>query len=213
MAQRTIHYLFADKLSEQIELKDKVRFLTGSIMPDANMNKWDRDVTHFKVKTDTEIYFDFDVYREKFKDLIFEDDLYLGYYMHLVEDAFYRQFIYCGRFTMPTKQEEVTILHNDYHILNAYIVEKYKLTNKLVDYFNMEKESINQIAKFDINGFIADMSNDFTEQVTGKTNFFTEAMVDEFMSKYLPIGLQELENIQNGKFGLKAKDFSWLRNR
>lgn len=36
MAQRTIHYLFGENFSKQIELKDKNRFLLGSVMPDAS---------------------------------------------------------------------------------------------------------------------------------------------------------------------------------
>ena len=38
MAQRLIHYLLGEIFSEEIELKNKKRFLLGSIMPDAYMN-------------------------------------------------------------------------------------------------------------------------------------------------------------------------------
>lgn len=45
----------------------------------------------------------------------------------MVEDAFYRQFINNGEYRTPCSQEEVTVLHNDYHILNSYIVNKYNI--------------------------------------------------------------------------------------
>ena len=131
MAQRTVHYLFGELFSQQIEIKDKQRFLLGNVLPDAYAKGSDRDRTHFIVKTDTQVYFDFSKFRDEYAELIRSDDLYLGYYMHLVEDAFYRAFFYNDRFTMPCTREEVPILHKDYHILNSYIVQKYNLHNIL----------------------------------------------------------------------------------
>ena len=52
MAQRLIHYLLGEIFSEEIELKNKKRFLLGSIMPDAYMNLKDRDKTHFANRTE-----------------------------------------------------------------------------------------------------------------------------------------------------------------
>jgi len=46
MAQRTIHYLFGEIFSRQVELKNKNRFLLGSILPDAYADVSDRDKTH-----------------------------------------------------------------------------------------------------------------------------------------------------------------------
>ena len=94
MAQRTIHYLFGELISREVELHDKKRFLLGSILPDAYVDLEQRDATHFRVVDETGIYFDFPSFFEKYKKQIQEDDLYLGYYMHLVEDAFYRIFFY-----------------------------------------------------------------------------------------------------------------------
>ena len=84
MAQRTIHYLFGEIFSQQFEIKDKTRFLLGNVLPDAYANGSDRDKTHYIVKTDTQVYFDFSKFRDEYADLICSDDLYLGYYMHLV---------------------------------------------------------------------------------------------------------------------------------
>lgn len=66
MAQRLIHYLLGEIFSEEIELKNKKRFLLGSIMPDAYMNLKDRDKTHFANRTEETTYFDFNLFREKF---------------------------------------------------------------------------------------------------------------------------------------------------
>ena len=118
MAQRTIHYAFGEILSRQVHLKDQQRFLLGSILPDAYANMSDRDRTHYKVKTETHIYLDFGAFRAQFRAEMLRDDLYLGYYMHLVEDAFYRQFMYSGHFQAAHSRADVALLHNDYNILN-----------------------------------------------------------------------------------------------
>ena len=131
MAQRLIHYLLGEIFSEEIELKNKKRFLLGSIMPDAYMNLKDRDKTHFANRTEETTYFDFNLFREKFDRQINEDSLYLGYYMHLVEDVFYRQFIHRDEFRITKSQKEISMLHNDYHILNSYIVSKFNCQNIL----------------------------------------------------------------------------------
>ena len=211
MAQRTIHYAFGEIFSKQINLKDKNRFLLGSVMPDAYADVFDRDRTHYTTKTEDQVYFDFCAFREQYHELILKDDLYLGYYMHLAEDAFYRQFIYNGRFQMPRIREEVAILHNDYHILNSHIVNKYNIHNALKTPIDLEQESISKIATFIINEFIEDMSYDFKEQTIGETHFLTESMVDEFIDKYVPLGLEELQHIQSGKYTLQALDYAWAR--
>ncbi|MBR3964286.1 MAG: hypothetical protein IKJ80_02640, partial [Clostridia bacterium] len=153
MAQRTIHYLFGEIIASQMEIEDKARFLLGSVMPDA-IEAADRDASHFKTKTDTLVYFDFEAYRNQYFDRMLQDDLYLGYYMHLVEDAFYRAFIYKDCYTMPRTQEEVKLLHNDYHILNSYIVNKYNIHDILEKDIILEYEPISCIAPFLIREFL-----------------------------------------------------------
>ena len=57
------------------------------------------------------------------------------------------------------------------------------------------------------------MSYDFNEQITGDTHFITEDMLDEFVEKYVPLGLEELQSIRSGKFNLQAIDYAWARKR
>jgi len=209
LAQRTIHYLFGEIFSKQIKIKDKNRFLLGSIMPDAYLVLSDRDSTHYKTKLANQVFFDFNKFREQYHNFIFTDDLYLGYYMHLVEDAFYRQYIYNGNFRMPDSQEEVAVLHNDYHILNSYIVNKYNIQNVFDKFVDLKHEPICEIAIFRINEFLKEMSYDFTEQAKGETYFLKETMLDEFIDKYIPFALLELQSIQNGQFVLQAQDYAW----
>lgn len=211
MAQRLIHYLLGEIFLEEIELKNKERFLLGSIIPDAYMDLKDRDKTHFANRTEETTYFDFNLFRELFDRQIDEDDLYLGYYMHLVEDVFYRQFIHGDEFRVPKSQEEVSMLHNDYHILNSYIVSKYNCQNILQEKINLDSEKIMEIAEFRIEGFLRDFAGDFSDKTQGETVFVTENMLDKFIEEYVPLMLEELRTVKNGNSTLVAKDYKWKR--
>ena len=195
-------------LSKEIELKNKKRFILGSIMPDAYKELKYRDKTHFAHRTDG-TYFDFNLFREKFGRQMNEDDLYLGYYMHLVEDVLYRQFIHRDQFRVPSSSEEVLILHHDYHILNFYIVSKYNCQNILQDKINLDSEKIMEITEFRMDGFLDDFAGDFSEKIQGETVFITEEMLDQFIEEYVPIMLEELRAVKNGKSLLVAKNYKW----
>ncbi len=210
MAQRTIHYLFGEMIAAQVEIKDKARFLLGSIMPDA-IDVKDRDASHFKVRTETYDLFDFDAFRKRYADRMLQDDLYLGYCMHLVEDAFYRTFVYGNGYRMPQNMDEVKLLHNDYHILNDYIVRKFSLHNILTENTVSDAEPIYEIAKFHLDTFLDEMANDFTEQTEGCTVFLTESMLDEFVETYLPLAVKEVHSLKNGTGFLKASDYAYRR--
>ena len=212
MAQRTIHYLFGEIISSQVALSDTKRFLLGSILPDA-IEASNRNISHFKVKTDTQKYFDFEAFRSKYSMQILQDDLYLGYYMHLVEDAFYRSFFYHNRFPMPHTREEVKMLHQDYHILNAYVVQKYQIQNILDSSFPLGSTPICNLTTFLIDDFLVELAKDFTEQIPGRTTFITEPMLEQFIAHFIPLATDECKSIRNGYSILKATDFAWPANR
>lgn len=210
MAQRTIHYLFGEKIMEQIDIGNPKRFLLGSVLPDASAGQ--RDKAHFKVKTDILSRFDLEEYRNHFLDLMQRDDLYLGYYMHLVEDAFYRRFFYQNRFARPVCPEEVRILHQDYHILNAYVVQKYRIRNILTGEYDLTGEPVSRIAVFRVSDFLKEMAGDFTESTQGTTVFLTESMLDEFVETYLPLAVEEVKRVKAGVTLIKSRDYAWGRN-
>ena len=204
--------LFGTLLSEKIELLDKNRFFLGSILPDAYINPVNRKTAHF-IKYLTEencLYFDFQVFFERFQNKIMKDDLYLGYYAHLVEDAFYRFFLYYEkRFLEKIKRYELDILHNDYRILNSYIVRKYTLPSHLEMPISFENEVLCEITEFDIEKMICDYENDVTELCEGETVLLTEAMLEEFVMHYIDRLVDELQSVRNGNSTLKVLDYRW----
>lgn len=212
MAQRTIHVLFGTLLSDKIHFSDMNRFLVGSILPDAYINPADRQFSHFiKHIPDKHChYFDFETFFLRYQNRIMTDDLYLGYYAHLLEDAFYRYFLYYEKcFIKKLKCYKLDILHNDYHILNSYIANKYILPNHLEIPYAFENELINELTTFDINTIINNYKNDIVESCNQKTIMLTESMIDEFILKYTDTLIEALHNAKNGKLKLNVRDYCW----
>ena len=142
-------------------------------------------------------------------DFMLQDDLYLGYYMHLVEDAFYRVFLYEDRMARPGTPEEVQRLHQDYHILNSYIVNKYNIHNILTRDISLAATPMGRIAAFHTREFLEALSHDFIEKTQGATAYLTEALLDEFVETYLPVAIQEIKSLREGVSALRAKAYAW----
>ena len=214
MAQRTIHYLLGELMLRECPVHDRKRFVLGSILPDAFEELSQRALTHFTNRTvPGYMYFDFDAFRERFGRKMAEDDLYLGYYMHLVEDNFYRNFFRerVGIAIDNQKPEQVQRLHLDYSLLNAYIVERYDLRNEIERPADFEAEPLASLAIFDLDGFLREFAGDFSQPVEGQTRYLTEAVLEEFLARYYEPCLRELRIVQRGGRGLVAKDMAWTK--
>ena len=212
MAQRTIHILFATLLSEKIEISDRNRFLLGSILPDAYAEPASRKAAHFMARDPEEnhIWFDFHSFSDLYKPQILNDDLYLGYYAHLIEDAFYRFFLYYEKDLMSRiSKYDLTFLHSDYHLLNSYITEKYDLPDHLELPANFSNEPIRRITDFNVEKAISDYENDLVEKAEGQTKFLTERILEEFIAEYTDILANELRSIKQGVTTLHAGDYQW----
>lgn len=215
MAQRIIHLLFGEMLVKRAKVNNCNRFLLGSILPDAYVNPEARGRTHFIRQTEDEqyVYFDFKEFQDQYGDLMRTDDFYLGYYMHLVQDALYRKFLYKDYdFREIVKcHSNVAILHNDYLLLNSYIIKKYGIKNTVKLIAAFEKEPINDVATFSINGFLESLKSEFEECAKGKTQLLTESMLDEFVEKYSTLCVIEIEKVKKKQDYLCPLDYKWKK--
>ena len=211
MAQRIIHYLLAVKLAESCPVSDRQRFLAGSLLPDAYISVSDRKITHYKAADGDAHIFDFNRFRTEFRDLIFTDDLYLGYYLHLIEDAVYRQFLWLNRYERPMNMEQVKLLHQDYHILNAVFIKRYKLINELTEPVRLEEEPITRIAPFSAETMVKELAGDFSDRGTGSFRYVNEAMMETYIKDAFPVCLREMRAVREGHFTLDAQEFRYFR--
>ena len=88
---------------------------------------------------------------------------------------------------------------------------EYKSESTFTFPIDLEDEAIGDIAEFRVNEFLEDMSGDFMDQTTGSTRFLTEALLDEFIDKYVSLGLKELQSVRSGSTLLRSIDFAWKR--
>lgn len=213
MAQRTIHYLLGEELIP-LGIRDADRFRIGNLLPDAIEDLVFRAQTHYQIDTvkggKSLRFSDFERFRRDFSPLVETDGLYLGYYMHLVEDACYRIFWQKVRlFERDMTREKVAILHNDYHLLNAYIVSRYHIRDELVWPEGFESEPVNRIYPFLLRDFLSEMRGDFTEHPEGKTVYMTEALLEEYLSDTRGVCRDALRRILTGGEPLDPMRLTW----
>lgn len=91
MASSMIHLAITKGLTEERETKALERLFLGSILPDGAVS----GNSHLKkCLTDNDFTYDLEFFRTRFGEQMQKDPLYLGYYLHLVQDLFFRNFIY-----------------------------------------------------------------------------------------------------------------------
>ena len=213
MAQRTIHYLLGEELIG-LGVRDVDRFRVGNLLPDAIEDLIFRNLTHYQTDTqiggETKRLSDFERFRREFAPLVETDGLYLGYYMHLVEDACYRRFWNRVRFApRDMTRENVAVLHNDYHLLNRYIVSRYGIRNEIVFPENFEREPVNRIYPFLLRDFLDEMRGDFTENPQGTTHYLTETLLEEFLADARDTCREALRRILSGGEPMDPRSLIW----
>ena len=213
MAQRTIHALLGERILQEEPVEHEERFLLGCILPDAYAERGERAAAHCMNQSIPGMrYFDFDAFRERFADRM-DDALYLGYYLHLVQDNCYRRFFRerLGVRIDPNKPEQVAALHRDYTILNAGIVARFGLRYRVERPADFEAEPLNALASFVLDEFLAEYARDFTCSETVELRFLTMAALDEYVAGCLPLCIQELRALKRGERCLCARDMAWTR--
>lgn len=207
MASRILHLAVAEQIIKQIPIKQKDRFRIGSILPDAYRNdcgnpEIPRSASHLKIFLcgNSKKTFDLGTYCSLFGKKMKEDELYLGYYLHLIEDLIFREIVYDKYGWNSSIPGNIDRLHRDYRISNQYVITKYELLNSLKEPEQFIEEEINTLGPFRLAEFIEDMKSDFGEiDSTAESFFFTEAMADEFVETATRICIQEYDAIRRGK--------------
>ena len=213
MAQRTIHYLIGEELIG-MGVRDVDRFRVGNLLPDAIEDLIYRPLTHYQVDVPIDggsaRFSDFERFRREFAPLVETDGLYLGYYMHLIEDVCYRRFWNRVRFApRDMTRENVAVLHNDYHLLNRYIVSRCGIRDELVMPRDFEAEPVNRIYPFLLRDFLDEMRGDFSENPQGTTHYLTEALLEQFLAEAMPLCREALRRILAGEEPLDPRELTW----
>ncbi|MCR5249941.1 MAG: hypothetical protein K6E50_04980 [Lachnospiraceae bacterium] len=209
MASSVVHLAITNELTKSINFNDTNRLKFGSVLVDAG--SYGKSHLKVNVSDGKKKCYDFDRYRQMFGERMLADDLYLGYYLHLVQDALYRHYVYDRYHWNPMIPGNVERLHRDYSIVNHHVVTKYRLENDLVIPEDFENEDINQIDSFDTSKLMADMCSYFVPVAEEPIFFFTKEMSDEYITEALAFCIKEVENLRNGLPGIDMLAYAWER--
>ncbi|MCH5183796.1 MAG: hypothetical protein J1E00_06440 [Oscillospiraceae bacterium] len=155
--------------------------------------------------------YDLTGFRSDFLSKILEDDLYLGYYLHLIQDMYFRDFMYNRYHWNPLPPGNVERLHNDYALINQYVIHKYALSNTITIPSSFNEEPLNKLGYFSIDEFLADLKNDFQIRLTGTTFFFSREMADEFIAYACEKCEQEIYSLLNGLDCIDERALAWQK--
>ena len=213
MASSIVHLAITNELSKRVSFKDLNRLRFGSIVVDAGAGGNEFGNAHLKINVldDKKKTYDFDKFRELFGERMLSDDLYLGYYLHLVQDALYRQFVYDRYHWNPTIPGNVERLHKDYQIVNQYVVNKYELKNDLNVPEDFDNEALKQISAFDTSRLMKNLDAYFIPVEEEPIFFFTKEMSDGFIGEAVDFCVKEVEKIRNGEPGIDMYEYAWNR--
>ena len=208
MASGVVHLAITKRICESYVCKDRERLSFGNVLPDFAK---DRRAAHLLavVWGRNKRAYDLNRFRAEFRPQLLQDDLYLGYYLHLVQDVVHRHFMYDRYHWNPTIPGNVGRLHNDYAILNKYVRERYGLVNDLVIPERFADEELAGITEFYPQGLMDAMDGFFREAGQGEIYFFTKAMADELIAEAAETCLKELEALKNGTSIMDSYDLAW----
>lgn len=211
MASRIIHLAITNELSQQYGFSNIDRLYFGTIIPDGVSSCQDYILSHFKLRiSDTgKRSYNLTEYKEKFGNLLKADDLYLGYYLHLIQDLLYGHFMYDRYHWNPKPDGNIERLHDDYKQINAYVISKYGLHSDIHVPNGFASEKINEIADFEPDRFIQELKNDFERIEYKERFFFTDNMVDEYIQWAVEYCKKELAALENGSYYFDEYEWSW----
>ena len=207
MASSMIHLAIIQCTIVKTEFNNLDRLRLGVILPDGAVS----GNSHLKKKicNDTRITYDLEFYRQKYLEQMTKDDLYLGYYLHLVQDIFYRKYVYFEHNFDSSIPGNVEKLHRDYEITNWYVVNQYNLDKSMVRMQDLTGEPITELAKFDVPGLVEEVKQQFVPIDEQESSFFTKEMAEEFVDRATIFCLKEIKNLLDGKSELDSSKWSW----
>lgn len=199
-------------ISEKWQIKDRNRFLFGALLPDVYREGDSSHNSHMKMRIrGGRVTYDLTGFKEGYGKLMAEDSLYLGYYLHLVQDLVFRDFVYNEHHWNPAAAGNIERLHNDYRLINSYIIKKYGLRNELAIPSDFEKEPINALYPFGFHCLCDDLKSDFSAPSPGDIFFFTKEMADSFIRRACDICGKELQAWREGNRYVDAYDWAWKK--
>lgn len=206
MASRIMHLAAAVHLLELLPADmDIPRFLSGEIMVDSAPK--DRKASHYLMVIDGRKTYDIARFRQEYGRLLMTDGLVLGYYMHLLQDLVFRDYMYHQLRFDPRKPGYLDGLHGDYRRLNRLLISRYDLPCDFQ--IAAEAAPLEKIAGFDMASLPSALREDRDLAGPDEAFFFTEEMAVRYVEIAADKCRQELTALLHGGILTDPMDWTW----
>lgn len=155
--------------------------------------------------------YDLEGFRGQFGEQMGQDGLYLGYYLHLIQDTFYRKFMYTEHGWDPGVPGNLDKLYHDYAVTNRHVAERFGLRDDMLRPLSLAGEPITRIDDFDVPGLVREVRSQFAPGQEKETFFFSREMAEELVLRSAEFCRTELENLRAHRPGLDSAQWSWER--
>lgn len=209
MASSMIHLTIIRCIIVKTEFNNLDRLRLGVILPDGAVS----GNSHLKkmICEQTRVTYDLEFYREKYGEQMKTDELYLGYYLHLIQDIFYRRYVYSEHHFNSSIPENVERLHQDYENTNWFVAKQYGLDKNMLRTQTLAGEPIMELADFREQELVREVREQFHPMEEKSSFFLTREMIREFIDRATEICLHELNQLAQGKAGLDSFEWSWIK--
>ena len=207
MASSIMHLAITCELLRRRRFRCPERLRFGAILPDACV----RGNGHLKyaIPEKRQKTYDFAGFRRMFGRLMDRDELYLGYYLHLIQDNCFRHFLYEEHGWNPRLPGRVQQLYRDYALCNAHVIRTYQLHKDMTVPQDFEREPIHALGVFDPAGLVAALDGYFQPVEPGAARYFTNAMADGYIRRAADWCERELEAMDRGEPLMDGPAFAW----
>jgi len=208
MASRLMHLAVGALLEARCPIDSPDRFRIGLILPDAMVTASPEmhRKSHFqRLLSDARHVMDHTAFFVRFRKETAEDPLYLGYYLHLIQDGIYRKRFY-DSFPHGVSREA---LYRDYRILNGRLLKQFGLTGDLAEPADFSRLPLTRIAPFEIPAFLEELREDLAPPSPGDPLFLTEDWTETYLREASAVCLREIKAIREGLPLLPADAYSY----
>ena len=211
MASRIIHLAIAKLIADTKPELNTDRFFLGSILPDACRDRsahYSIYVAERKKKT-----YDLTFFRKHYGELMLRDALYLGYYLHLLQDILFRRTMYEELQFDPIPDGNVARLHRDYQLTNRFVIQRFGLKPLQVVPDDLSEKPLWLAHSFALEEFLEEMRHDYLDCPQGHTVFFTEETALQYIERSFEACRKELEALNSGTGYFDELQYAWKRHK
>ncbi len=183
-------------------------YLVGTILPDYVLE----ENAHYKDLVGERKFFNLTRFREEHSNKL-DDPVYMGYYLHLVQDMVFRDFMYNTHGFSPAERKNVLKLYGDYQRLNAHLARKYSIPVELLK--NIDIISPDRYPDFTMNKAKLAEETEKYHNINicpeGEYSFFTPEMADEYVRCAGEACLHEISALKGETEHINEINYSWIR--